>query len=174
MGDVVAFTIRPYRPSDVDGCRACVVELQDAERQIDSRLRRGDTMADEYLRQMHERCRDHAGIILVAEHADAIIGLVMVLTHVPFESLDEPPGHCALVAELVVHAGVRGQGIGRALLHAAERHAHESGATELRIAVLSNNHPARQLYLGEGFEAYSEILAKPLKPSGHRETEQLG
>ena len=125
-------------------------------------------MADEYVRQMHERCREHDGIILVAEHVDGIVGLVMVLGHVPFESLDEPPGDYALVAELVVRTGFRGRGIARALLGAAERHVQESGATELRIAVLSNNHPARHLYIGEGFEPYREILAKPV-PSAHRD-----
>lgn len=158
-------TIREYQHADGDACRACVVELQDAERQLDPRLRTGESMADEYLRHMHARCHDHAGTILVAEHADAVVGLVMVLTRVPFEALDEPPGDCALVAELVVRAGVRGLGIGRALLQAAERHARESGATELRIGVLSNNRAARQLYLAEGFAPYLETLAKPLIPS---------
>ena len=164
MGDVVTPTIRQYRHADGDACRACVVELQDAERQVDPRLRTGDSMADEYLLQMHARCRDYAGTILVAEHADAIAGLVMVLTRVPFESLDEPPTDYALIAELVVRAGFRGLGIGRALLQAGERHARESGATELRIGVLSNNRAARQLYLAEGFAPYSETLAKPLDP----------
>src|SRR5262245_30209610 len=108
MRDVVAPTIRRYHPNDSDSCRTCVVELQEAERQLDPRLRTGESMADEYLRQMHTRCRDHAGTILLAEHADGIAGLVMVLTRVPFESLDEPPGDYALVAELVVRAAVRG------------------------------------------------------------------
>lgn len=165
MRDVDTLTIRPYKQDDADACRCCVVELQDAERRIDSRLRDGEAMVDDYLRQMHERCRHHAGIILVAEQAGAIVGLTMVLTHVPFESLDEPPGAFALVAELVVRSGFRGRGIGRELLQAAERHARESGATELRIGVLSKNHPARQLYLDEGFEPYSETLAKPLQAS---------
>ena len=165
MSDVGTLTIRPYEHRDADACRACVVELQNAERQIDSRLRDGDGMADEYLRLMHERCRNYAGTILVAEHSDAIVGLIMVLTHVPFESLDEPPGDYALVAELVVRADCRGRGIGRTLLEAGERHAREAGAIELRIRVLSENEPARQLYLREGFAPYSETLAKPLRPA---------
>lgn len=153
--------IRPYQPEDADACRTCIVELQDVEREIDPRLRPGDSMADEYLQQMHMRCRGYAGAILVAEHAESIAGLVMVLTRVPFE-LDEPPGDYALVAELVVRAGHRGLGIGRALLQAAERFARESGATELRIGVLSDNSVARQLYLAEGFAPYVETLAKGL------------
>ena len=169
MPEVVTPTIRQFQHGDDDACRACVVELQDAERQFDPRLRTGESMADEYLRHMHVRCREYAGTILVAQHADAIVGLVMLLARVPFESLDEPPGHYALVAELVVRASARGHGVGRALLRAAERLAHESGATELRIGVLSRNLPARQLYLGEGFSPYSEMLAKSLAPASDRD-----
>src|SRR5262249_34332819 len=105
-----------------------------------------------------------AGTIFVAELADVVVGLVMILTRVPFESLDEPPGTYALVAELVVRTGFRGQGIGRTLLRAAERHALDSGAHDLRIGVLSTNLPARRLYTDEGFSPYSEILSKPLAP----------
>lgn len=139
-----------------------MVELQDAEREIDPRLRTGDSMADEYLRRMHLRCEEYAGTILVAEQAGQIVGLVMILTHVPFEALDEPPGHYALVAELVVRSDYRGTGIGRALLRTAEQCARESNATELRIGVLSNNLPARRLYLQEEFVPYSEMLSKSL------------
>ncbi len=52
------------------------------------------------------------------------------------------------------------QGIGRALLHAGERYAWETGATDLRIGVMSENRKARDLYLAEGFAPYSEVLAK--------------
>ncbi|HEY9225879.1 MAG TPA: GNAT family N-acetyltransferase [Gemmatimonadaceae bacterium] len=171
MPNLSAPTIRPYKPDDADACRACVVDLQDAERQLDSRLRPGDDMADEYLRQMHVRCREYAGSILVAERAGVIVGLTMVLTQVPFESLDEPPGQYALIAELVVRAGFRKQGIGRALLEVGERHARASGATELRIGVLSQNRRARELYLREGFAPYSELLAKSLTV-GHLDADQ--
>jgi len=154
--------IRQYQSADEAACRACVAELQDAERQVDPRLRHGDDMADEYLREMHVRCREHAGTIFVAEHDSRVVGLAMVLARVPFESLDQPPGEYAVVAELVVRDGFRRQGIGRTLLEAAERFAREAKATELRIAVLSKNHPARRLYLSEDFTPYSEVLAKPL------------
>jgi GNAT superfamily N-acetyltransferase len=154
--------IREYREADARACRSCVVELQDAERQIDPRLRPGDAMADEYLLQMHARCREYAGAIFVAERAGGIVGLVMVLAHVPFESLDEPPGDYAIVAELIVRTGFRRGGIGRALLASAERYAREAGASELRINVLSQNSAARELYLRAGFVPYIETLTKPV------------
>jgi GNAT superfamily N-acetyltransferase len=156
--------IRPYEPADDAACRACVVELQDAERRYDQRLRAGDSMADEYLTQMHVRCRDYAGAIFLADRLGEIVGLVMVLARVPFEALDEPPGDCAFVAELVVRAGYRRTGVARALLDTAERYARDAGASELRIGVLSQNAPARALYLSEGFAPYNETLAKSLNP----------
>lgn len=162
MPDDAATTIRRYQPSDELACRACVVELQDAERRVDARLRPGESMADEYLAQMHERCRDYAGALFVAEHVGRIVGLVMVLARVPFESLDDPPGDYALVAELVVRHEFRRRGIGQALLDAAERYARGTGASELQIMVLSQNRAARTLYLREGFKPYKETLAKPL------------
>ena len=162
MGDTGALTIREFQPGDTDACRVCVIELQDFGRQFDPRLRTGESMADEYWLQMHARCREQSGTILVAERGNAVVGFVMLLARVPFESLDDPPGYYALVAELVVLDGHRGAGIGRALLKAAEHLARESGASELRIGVLSRNLPARGLYLDEGFAPYSEILSKLL------------
>jgi ribosomal protein S18 acetylase RimI-like enzyme len=157
------WTIRPYRPADEAACRACVVELQEAERRIDPRLRPGEAMADEYLAQMHARCRACAGGIFVAEIDGAVAGLAMVLTRVPPEALDEPPGAYAVVAELVVRAGYRRQGLGAALLRAAEAAARDAGASELRIGVLSGNRAARRLYRRAGFGPYLATLAKPLR-----------
>jgi ribosomal protein S18 acetylase RimI-like enzyme len=160
-GDSVT-VVRPYRPEDEAACRACMVELQDAERAIDPRLRRGESMVDEYLALMHHRCREYAGAVFVAERLGEIAGLVMVLTRVPFEELDEAPGDYALVAELIVRDGFRRAGIARALLDAAEQYARDAGASELRIIVLSQNSPARILYLDVGFAPYKETLAKSL------------
>jgi GNAT superfamily N-acetyltransferase len=154
--------IRPYVAADKEECRTLVAQLQDAGRLIDSRLRRGEEMADEYLEQMHARCRDYAGIILVAQAADGIVGLVMMLGRVPFTSLDAPPGDYALIAELVVRDDWRRRGVGAALLRAGEAHAHKVGASELRIDVLSGNRAARQLYAREGFLPHLETLSKPL------------
>lgn len=163
MQDVSVATIRSYEPVDEIACRACVVELQDAERGIDPRLRTGDFIADDYLAQMHARCRNHTGAIFVAEYCNEIVGLVMVLARVHFELLDEPSGDYALVAELVVRDGFRRRGIGRALLYCAEQYASDAGAAELQIGVLSENTAARDLYLHEGFAPYKETLSKPLR-----------
>jgi ribosomal protein S18 acetylase RimI-like enzyme len=157
-----AHMIREYREDDAPAVRDCVVELQDFERRIDERLRPGESMATAYLGQMLGRCRDCAGTILVAESAGAIAGFALVLTQVPFESLDDPPGSYAIVADLVVREGFRRRGIGAALLREAERYAQAAGASELRIGVLSANEAAVRLYRSLGFAPYSQILSKRL------------
>ena len=85
-----------------------------------------------------------------------------MLVRVPYERLDDPPGEHAHVADLFVHEAFRGHGIGRALLAHAEAHARTQGASELTIGVLSNNKPARDLYLSAGFVPQLETLSKAL------------
>jgi ribosomal protein S18 acetylase RimI-like enzyme len=162
MSATTTCVIRAYREDDLSAVRDCVVELQDFERRIDDRLRPGAAMADDYLRQMIGRCRDCAGTILVAECDSIIAGFAMILTRVPFESLDDPPGHFAIVADLVVREEFRRRGLGAALIAQSEQYARASGATELRIAVLSGNRGAAELYRRVGFAPYSEILTKRL------------
>jgi ribosomal protein S18 acetylase RimI-like enzyme len=154
--------IRAYRDGDDASLLDCIAELQDAERAIDARLRRGRAIAPDYLVAMLEECRQWAGQIFLLEVDGAVAGFTTVYTHVPFERLDEPPGDYAIVAELLVRREYRRRGYARALLAHGERYAASQGATELRIGVLSDNTAARALYLDYGFRPYIETLAKPL------------
>ena len=162
MSTEAARTIREYRERDASAVTACIVELQEFERRIDERLRPGESMAADYLGELLRRCGECNGKILVAECDGRVAGFIVVLTRVAFEALDDPPGHYALVSDLVVRDGVRRRGIGRALLQEAERCARAAGATELRIGVLSANRAARRLYRRAGFAPYLETLAKRL------------
>jgi len=143
----------------------CIVELQDAERSIDGRLRPGRAIASDYLVAMLEECLQYAGQIFVLEVEGTVAGFTTVYTRVPFERLDEPPGDYAIVAELLVRREYRRRGYARALLAHGERHAASQGAAELRIGVLSGNAAARALYLDYGFRPYIETLSKvPFAP----------
>jgi len=152
--------IRPYHADDGALLRDCIAELQDSERAVDGRLRPGQTIASEYLDTMLEDCRRYAGEVFVLEVDGAVAGFTTVFTRVPFERLDEPPGDYALIAELLVRREYRRRGYARALLAHGERYAASQGATELRIGVLSDNTPARTLYLDFGFRPYVETLSK--------------
>jgi ribosomal protein S18 acetylase RimI-like enzyme len=154
--------IREYRNADLSAVRSCIVELQEFERQIDDRLRPGESMAEAYLNHLITRCRQCAGTILVAEHDGTVAGFATVLPRVPFEELDDPPGEYAIVTDLAVRAAFRRRGFRAALLAEAERYARATGASELRIAVLSENRAAAELYRRAGFAPYSEVLTKRL------------
>ena len=155
--------IREYCESDAPAVCACIVALQDHEREIDPRLRPGASMAADYLTQMRERCRDFAGRIFILDCAGMVAGFITVLARLPFHELDDPPGEFALVSDLVVLEPFRRRGFGRALLDAAERHARELGAAELRIGVLTANRTAKQLYARAGFDSHAEVLTKRFK-----------
>src|SRR5215471_14347507 len=152
--------IRDYQESDAAALRGCVVVLQDGERAIDPRLLPGAVMADAYCERIHARCRETAGKTYVAEEDSIVVGFATVLAREPFTELDDPPGHYALIADLVVLEPYRGRGIARGLLERAEAYARQAGATELRIGVLSGNRTARRLYLDVGFQPHLELLTK--------------
>jgi ribosomal protein S18 acetylase RimI-like enzyme len=58
------------------------------------------------------------------------------------------------VHDIAVLAGHRGQGVGNALLQAAEDHARSRGCCKLTLEVLSGNAPAMRSYKRFGFEQY--------------------
>jgi ribosomal protein S18 acetylase RimI-like enzyme len=58
------------------------------------------------------------------------------------------------VHDITVLAGYRGQGVGQALLQAAEAHALSRGCCKLTLEVLSGNGPAMASYKRFGFEQY--------------------
>src|SRR5215510_16100190 len=152
--------IRQYQHSDAAALRQCVIVLQEAERAIDPLLLPGAVIADRYCERIYERCREAAGKIFVAEEDSEVVGFVTVLAREPFVELDDPPGHYALITDLVVLESHRSRGIGRRLLERAEAYAKQAGSTELRIGVLSSNRKARRLYLDVGFQPHLEVLTK--------------
>ncbi|MEN9996302.1 MAG: Mycothiol acetyltransferase [Pseudomonadota bacterium] len=58
------------------------------------------------------------------------------------------------VHDIAVLAAHRGQGVGHALLQAAEAHARSRGCCKLTLEVLSGNSPAMASYKRFGFEQY--------------------
>ncbi|OHD23197.1 MAG: hypothetical protein A2064_12300 [Spirochaetes bacterium GWB1_66_5] len=72
--------IRDYDPArDRQQLRACVVELQESERRLESTLPAGEAMADDYLAFLFRRCAESSGRILVAEVDRVVAGFAGVL-----------------------------------------------------------------------------------------------
>lgn len=151
--------IREYdSATDIDQLRRCVIQLQDFERQIDSRLPSGESIADDYIAQMTFRCQSCDGQILVAESDGVVAGYVLLLKRMQSDELHESDVEYGLIADLVVDEDFRGDGIGRRLMQAAESTAKTNGVRWLRVAVIAGNDPARKLYAASGFsELYAEF-----------------
>jgi len=151
--------IRPYR-SDTDGeqLRACVIELQDFERELDPRMPPGEEIVDDYIVAMLFRCRMCDGQVLVADSNGELAGYVTILNRVQSDDLDDGNLEFGLIADLLVRKDYRGQGLGKDLMAAAESFAKEHGVRWLRISVMSENSAARSLYASSGFaEIYAEL-----------------
>jgi ribosomal protein S18 acetylase RimI-like enzyme len=147
---------------DHDAVRSCAIELQDFERELDPRIPPGEQIADRYLDRMFRRCAEFDGVVLVAEADGSVSGFVSVWTRYrSSEPADDPAEH-GYVSDLVVSAGHRGRGIGRALLRAAEARARQAGVDTLRVSVKAGNTSALSLYSAEGFENSEIYLEKRL------------
>jgi ribosomal protein S18 acetylase RimI-like enzyme len=155
--------IRDYRPpGDPAALRACLIELQEHERALDSRLPRGPAIADAYLEGLFRRCDVLKGRLFVAEVEAGVVGYVSVLTDCRSDAPDDDPTPFAYVDDLVVLPGHRGRGYGRALLGRAEGVAAACGRSTLRLRVKGGNRAARRLYARAGYLEYEVELEKRL------------
>ncbi len=156
-------SVREYRPEDRAAVEACMAELQDFERAIDTWMAEGRVMAGPYVASLLDRCREWGGRIFVAE-ADGgrVVGFLSVYPE--SEAPQYPPETAvfAWVSDLAVLPSHRGTGLGRALLEAAEGYAREAGYRSLRLCVLAGNRRAIDVYRAFGLEEYEMILRKKL------------
>ncbi|MEJ2560700.1 MAG: GNAT family N-acetyltransferase [Anaerolineae bacterium] len=67
-------------------------------------------------------------------------------------------GPCALIEELVVDEGVRGQGVGRALIQAAIDWAKTQRCSEVEVSTEADNLKAQAFYRRLGFESVALLL----------------
>ncbi|MEU1418599.1 GNAT family N-acetyltransferase [Kitasatospora sp. NPDC005751] len=98
----------------------------------------GDTVFDE---------RHTPDQFLLALLGGRIVGYIRVVPPTPLAS----NGHVRQIQGLAVSAGVRGRGVGRALVEAGCAAAAEQGARRITLRVLGHNAPARRLYEACGF-----------------------
>jgi GNAT superfamily N-acetyltransferase len=148
---------------DFYAVRNCVVELQDYERRIDSRMPSGDDIADACIQDMLDRCEESSGTILVAVADNVVCGYACILAKVNSDAIYDGNIEYGLIVDLVVLDGFRSKGIGRKLIDAAELYARSKGVRWLRLCVMSENSKARRLYEACGFSELYIDLEKALR-----------
>jgi len=100
-------------------------------------------------------------VVLVAEdEAGTVVGTITVIFNLP-----ENQPHRGDVAKMLVHRRARRQGVGAALLAAAERCAFQSGKTLLVLDTVSGSDGER-LYTRQGWQRCGEIPHYALWPDG--------
>jgi GNAT superfamily N-acetyltransferase len=101
-------------------------------------------------------------VVLVAEVAGTVAGMTELVLP------PAPPDHQILVpyrradVHTVVLERYRGNGVGKALVAAAEEHAAQRGVSHLFAPILAPNTPAIGFYSRAGFGPYGVILSKEL------------
>lgn len=99
-------------------------------------------------------------VILVAEVVGEVVGMVELVLRA------DPPDHQILIPRrsadihTVVVDGHRGEGIGRALLMAAEQAATERGVSIIYAGIFAPNKGAVRFYSSAGFEPRGTLLSK--------------
>jgi GNAT superfamily N-acetyltransferase len=99
-------------------------------------------------------------LVIVAEDEQGIVGTVQVMLNLP-----ENQPHRGDVAKMLVHRRARRQGVGAALLAAAEQSALEIGRTLLVLDTVTGG-DAERLYARHGWQRCGEIPNYALFPAG--------
>lgn len=134
--------IRPARGGDIPALVRLLGELFSIERDFrpdPERQRRGLALMLE---------AGAGRVVLVAERDGRVLG--MVTGQLVVSTAEGATS--ALVEDMIVEAGERGLGVGRALLETVERWAAEQGATRLQLLADRDNAPALAFYARLGWD----------------------
>jgi ribosomal protein S18 acetylase RimI-like enzyme len=136
MTEIAQVLLRPARPADAPAIAALFTDegYPAGPSDIVTRLGRFDSPQSR---------------VVVAEHDDAILGFIAVHAMARFEHDD----WILRILALVVDAGARERGVGRALMGEAERIGVELGAAFVEITAGHHRPEARQLYESLGYDS---------------------
>lgn len=142
--------IRPWRPEDRPALEALNAELQEHERALRPSRRPGLAVTAAYIAELVRRLGDDEaeGALLVAEEAGDVVGFLACFVG---EDILEADRREVVIEDLVIAAGRRRQGIGRALIEAARDFARSRAIRRLVVSVLTVNDDAVAAYRTLGF-----------------------
>jgi ribosomal protein S18 acetylase RimI-like enzyme len=98
-------------------------------------------------------------LALIACDEESPVGFLLMLDQMPDEVTHMPQ---AFIAYMAVEPAKRGQGVGKALLNAAQDEARKRGLPYMGLMVTEENAEARALYESAGFSTERRLLCKPL------------
>lgn len=109
--------------------------------------------------RLYQIVENQSHITLIAQRDGKRLGFLLLLDDLPDEVTLLPQ---AFVAYMAVEPAERGEGVGAALLAAAENEATRRGLPYMALMVTEENEAARRLYEGHGYRTERRLLCKPL------------
>ena len=159
-------SIRDYAPQDGEDVKDLLVELQRYLVAADKSgvLALTQDYRERYFAYIMEETAAHDGKIIIAEADGEIVGLAAVKI---FQGGGEAEitTNCpkiGFISDIVVKEGMRGRGIGGAVVAAAEKYFAEKGCRFSELEVLASNISALGLYKKCGYGVNCHYLLKPL------------
>ena len=145
--------VRDYRAADEDACRALFEELVDVHRRLYPGAQIGAAFSPE-------------GRLLVAEDEGEVVGFAGMLRH----------PHSVEIEPIVIKPGMRGAGVGRALVERVVEEARaQEGVTQVYAQPAGRNRDAFGFFNSVGLDvlAYARVQLD-LEPRDRRPGETLG
>lgn len=118
-----------------------------------------ESKARDAFNRLCEIVENQSHIKLIAQRNGEPLGFLLMIDDLPDEVTLLPQ---AFVAYMAVEPGVRGEGVGTALLAAAEDEARRRGLPYMALMVTEENTAARRLYGRGGYRTERRLLCKPL------------
>jgi GNAT superfamily N-acetyltransferase len=149
-------------PDDRAAATSFIDKLQAYEHAFEPNRRIDTRVGAEYFEVMMTAVRDRGGIVRVAEAGGRAVGWAVAWPDNDELYVEAGRRRHLYISELFVEEGMRGSGVGKALIAACEDFARAQGLKIVRIGVLADNHRAKAVYLGAGFKPYALRLTKHL------------
>ena len=147
--------IREMEDADRETVIDLIWELNLYENAISGDRAAGRKAAAGGLAGNRRRMAEHGGTELVAEVDGKVMGYLLCVIESAQAYVHERFSRHAYIAELVIAQAARGQGLGQALIAAAEDFARDSDMRTIFIGVLAGNAPADRLYEHLGYQTYN-------------------
>lgn len=164
----MSIKIRPYQTKDQAEVIRLLANLQDHVARIDPfhRLRRKDEFnAKRYFLNL-QKVIIKSGRIFLAEQNEQVVGLVAAaVTSTTLSDLEVRPGlgYSGRVFELIVDKEVRGLGVGKKLVKAAEQFLREKKCGIIFIGCFATNTKTLEFYRSQGYVERSIEFAKRIR-----------
>ena len=152
---MIRVQIRKLQPRDLDALApelaALLIDAVDGGASVGFLPPLDPARAEEYWVGLAPELQSARRIVLVAQLKERLVGTVQLAL-----APQENGTHRANVQRLIVHRSARRQGIGQALMHAAESFAKETGRTLLLLDTRKGE-PAESLYAKLGYRRVGEV-----------------